>query len=300
MRKPKRSSKTLFFIITIFVFYMLFFNKNENQHGDVIKNTVVQNDNTIKETTQHNIENSDIENKEAKNINYIVTLNNLQQNKQQIELNIPEYDGKDYIELNNNIPFFDDNIYKLSNGLYESYMTLDDFGRCGSAIANVSMKTMPIEIIHRNGKPYIKKIQRGEIYMIKPSGWKTYKFDNVDGKYLYNRCHLLGYQLTAENANRDNLITGTRYFNVKGMLPFENMVADYVNESIDVENKTSNHVLYRVTPIFHENDLVAKGVIIEAQSIEDMEVQFCVFVYNIQPDIKINYADGTAEKISII
>lgn len=298
MRKPKRSSKTLFLIITIFIFYMLFFNKNENQHGDVIGNTVVQNDNTIKETTQHNIENSDIKNKEAKNINYIVTLNNLQQNKQQIELNIPEYDGKDYIELNNNIPFFDDNIYKLSNGLYESYMTLDDLGRCGSAIANVSIKTMPIEIIHRNGKPYIKKIQRGEIYMIKPSGWKTYKFDNVDGKYLYNRCHLLGYQLTAENANRDNLITGTRYFNVKGMLPFENMVADYVNESIDVENKTSNHVLYRVTPIFHENDLVAKGVIIEAQSIEDMEVQFCVFVYNIQPDIKINYADGTAEKIS--
>lgn len=298
MRKPKRSSKTLFLIITIFVFYMLFFNKNENQHGDVIKNTVVQNDNIIKETTQHNIENSDIKNKEAKNINYIVTLNNLQANKQQIELNIPEYNGKDYIELNNNIPFFDDNIHELSNGLYESYMTLDDLGRCGSAIANVSMKTMPIEIVHRNGKPYIKKIQRGEIGTVKPSGWKTYKFDNVDGKYLYNRCHLLGYQLTAENANRENLITGTRYFNVKGMLPFENMVADYVNESIDVENKTSNHVLYRVTPIFYENDLVAKGVIIEAQSIEDMEVQFCVFVYNIQPDIKINYEDGTAEKIS--
>lgn len=298
MRKPKRSSKTLFLIITIFIFYMLFFNKNENQHGDVIKNTVVQNDNIIKETTQHNIENFDIKNKEAKNINYIVTLNNLQANKQQIELNIPEYNGKDYIELNNNIPFFDDNIHELSNGLYESYMTLDDLGRCGSAIANVSIKTMPIEIVHRNGKPYIKKIQRGEIGTVKPSGWKTYKFDNVDGKYLYNRCHLLGYQLTAENANRDNLITGTRYFNVKGMLPFENMVADYVNESIDVENKTSNHVLYRVTPIFYENDLVAKGVIIEAQSIEDMEVQFCVFVYNIQPDIKINYEDGTAEKIS--
>lgn len=298
MRKPKQSSKTLFLIITIFIFYMLFFNKNENQHGDVIKNTVVQNDNIIKETTQHNIENSDIKNKEAKNINYIVTLNNLQANKQQIELNIPEYNGKDYIELNNNIPFFDDNIHELSNGLYESYMTLDDLGRCGSAIANVSIKTMPIEIVHRNGKPYIKKIQRGEIGTVKPSGWKTYKFDNVDGKYLYNRCHLLGYQLTAENANRDNLITGTRYFNVKGMLPFENMVADYVNESIDVENKTSNHVLYRVTPIFYENDLIAKGVIIEAQSIEDMEVQFCVFVYNIQPDIKINYADGTAEKIS--
>ena len=298
MRKPKRSSKTLFLIITIFIFYMLFFNKNENQHGDVIKNTVVQNDNIIKETTQHNIENSDIKNKEAKNINYIVTLNNLQANKQQIELNIPEYNGKDYIELNNNIPFFDDNIHELSNGLYESYMTLDDLGRCGSAIANVSIKTMPIEIVHRNGKPYIKKIQRGEIGTVKPSGWKTYKFDNVDGKYLYNRCHLLGYQLTAENANRKNLITGTRYFNVKGMLPFENMVADYVNESIDVENKASNHVLYRVTPIFHENNLVAKGVIIEAQSIEDMEVQFCVFVYNIQPDIKINYEDGTAEKIS--
>lgn len=298
MRKSKRSSKTLFLIITIFIFYMLFFNKNENQHGDVIKNTVVQNDNIIKETTQHNIENSDIKNKEAKNINYIVTLNNLQANKQQIELNIPEYNGKDYIELNNNIPFFDDNIHELSNGLYESYMTLDDLGRCGSAIANVSMKTMPIEIVHRNGKPYIKKIQRGEIGTVKPSGWKTYKFDNVDGKYLYNRCHLLGYQLTAENANRENLITGTRYFNVKGMLPFENMVADYVNESIDVKNKTSNHVLYRVTPIFYENDLVAKGVIIEAQSIEDMEVQFCVFVYNIQPDIKINYEDGTAEKIS--
>ena len=186
--------------------------------------------------------------------------------------NIPEYSGNPYVELNQNIPEFD--LQKYGNLEFELYSELDALGRCGPAFANISLKTMPTE-------------ERGEIGMIKPSGWHTVRYDFVDGKYLYNRCHLIGFQLAGENANEQNLITGTRYLNVVGMLPFENMVDDYVDE-------TGNHVLYRVTPMYEGDNLVASGVQMEAFSVEDNGdgIQFNVFVYNIQPGVVIDYATG--------
>ena len=157
---------------------------------------------------------------------------------------------------------------------YEFYSDLDELGRCGVTEACIGRDLMPTE-------------DRGAIGQVKPSGWQLAKYDCVDGKYLYNRCHLIGYQLTAENANKQNLITGTRYLNVIGMLPFENMVADYVHE-------TNNHVLYRVTPIFDGSDLVARGVLMEAWSVEDEGdgVCFNVYCYNVQPGVEIDYATG--------
>ena len=190
--------------------------------------------------------------------------------------NIPEYSGNIYIELNNNKPTFTKS--DLTTTSFETYSDLDSLGRCQVAFANIGQDLMPTK-------------KRGAIGQVKPSGWHTIKYDNVDGKYLYNRCHLIGYQLTAENANKKNLITGTRYLNVKGMLPFENMVADYVKE-------TNNHVLYRVTPIFEGDNLLAKGVQIEAMSVEDNGegISFNVFVYNIQPGISIDYANGDSKQ----
>ncbi len=185
---------------------------------------------------------------------------------------IPDYSGTPYIAVNDNKPYFSE--ADLTTTSFESYSELDDIGRCGVAYACISTDTMPTE-------------ERGSIGQIKPSGWHTVKYDCVDGKYLYNRCHLIGYQLTAENANEQNLITGTRYLNVEGMLPFENMVADYIKE-------TGNHVLYRVTPIFDGNDLVASGLLMEAKSVEDKGEGICfnVFCYNVQPGVTINYATG--------
>ena len=183
-----------------------------------------------------------------------------------------EYTGEAYEVLNGNKPEFaqDD----LTEESYETYSPLDELGRCGVAQANIGLDLMPTE-------------KRGSIGQVKPSGWQTVKYDIVDGKYLYNRCHLIGYQLSGENANRENLITGTRYMNVEGMLPFENMVADYVEE-------TENHVLYRVTPVFEGSELVARGVQIEALSVEDNGDGICfnVFVFNVQPGIVIDYATG--------
>lgn len=196
--------------------------------------------------------------------------------KEKITLsNLPAYSGEAYVELNNNLPSFKKS--ELTKKTFEKYSDLDELGRCGAAYANVCKETMPTE-------------ERGAIGMIKPSGWHTVKYDNVDGKYLYNRCHLIGYQLTGENANEQNLITGTRYLNVEGMLPFENMVADYV------EN-TDNHVLYRVTPIFKGDNLLASGVQMEAYSVEDKGKGICfnVYCYNVQPGITINYADGSSK-----
>ena len=157
------------------------------------------------------------------------------------------YSGNPYVTINNNVPFFTDN--DMTTTAFETYSNLDNLGRCGVAYANVCTEIMPTE-------------ESGAIGQVKPSGWHTVKYDIVNGKYLYNRCHLIGYQLSAENANTKNLITGTRYLNTEGMLPFENMVADYVQE-------TNNHVLYRVTPMFDGNNLVASGVLIEAKSVED-------------------------------
>ena len=179
-----------------------------------------------------------------------------------------------YTILNDNVPQFDEN--EITTNAFESYSHLDALGRCGVAFACIGEEIMPTE-------------ERGAIGQIKPSGWQLVKYDIVDGKYLYNRCHLIGYQLSGENANEKNLITGTRYMNVEGMLPFENIVADYVKD-------TKNHVMYRVTPVFEGNDLVAKGVQIEAFSVEDdgKGITFNVFVNNIQPGVEINYKDGTS------
>ena len=185
---------------------------------------------------------------------------------------IPDFSGKPYVEINNNVPYFTND--DLQSDPFETYSPLDSLGRCGVAYACIDPSLMPTE-------------ERGSIGQIKPSGWHTVKYDFVDGKYLYNRCHLIGYQLTAENANEKNLITGTRYMNVDGMLPFENMVADYIEE-------TGNRVLYRVTPIFNENNLVANGVLMEGYSVEDNGDGICynVYVYNIQPGVIIDYSTG--------
>lgn len=185
---------------------------------------------------------------------------------------IPAFSGEPYVAINNNIPDFTD--ADLITSSFEEYSNLDSLGRCGVAYACIGTDLMPTE-------------DRGSIGQVKPSGWHTVKYDCVDGKYLYNRCHLIGYQLTAENANENNLITGTRYLNVEGMLPFENMVADYIKE-------TGNHVLYRVTPIFEGNNLVANGVHMEAKSVEDNGegILFNVYCYNAQPGVGIDYATG--------
>lgn len=183
---------------------------------------------------------------------------------------VPAYSGEPYVVVNNNNPFFKDS--DLTTEAFEKYSDLDSLGRCGAAYANVCQEIMPTE-------------KRGAIGMVKPTGWQTVKYDWVDGKYLYNRCHLIGYQLSGENANEKNLITGTRYLNVDGMLPFENLVADYVHE-------TDHHVLYRVTPVFENSNLVASGVLMEAQSVEDDDVLFCVYCYNVQPKVTIDYATG--------
>lgn len=186
---------------------------------------------------------------------------------------LPAYDGSSpYVVVNGNEPGFTEE--DMTTDSYETYSELDELGRCGTAWANIGVDLMPTE-------------DRGNISQVKPSGWQTVKYDIVDGKYLYNRCHLIGFQLTGENANEKNLITGTRYMNVDGMLPFENLVADYVKE-------TENHVLYRVTPVYEGDDLVARGVQMEGLSVEDEGegVSFNVFVYNVQPGITIDYATG--------
>ena len=185
---------------------------------------------------------------------------------------IPAYSGTPYTEVNGNKPYFTE--AELTTQSFETYSELDSLGRCGMAYANVGQDLMPTE-------------PRGEIGAVKPSGWHLVKYDNVDGKYLYNRCHLIAYMLAAENANPQNLITGTRYLNVQGMLPFETKVCDYVKN-------TGNHVLYRVTPIFDGDNLLADGVLMEAYSVEDAGegISFCVFAYNVQPGIGIDYATG--------
>ena len=188
--------------------------------------------------------------------------------------NIPEYTDKIYIEINNNIPYFEESEHTTK--AFENYSQLDSLKRCGVAYANICKEIMPTE-------------KRGDISNVKPTGWKQAKYD---GKFLYNRCHLIGYQLAGENANELNLITGTNYFNVEGMLPIENKVAEY----IDKNNK--NHVLYRVTPDFKGENKVVSGVEIEAYSVEDdgQGVQFNVYVYNVQPGITINYQTGESSK----
>ena len=186
--------------------------------------------------------------------------------------NLPSFSGEPYVIVNNNEPQFTKN--EITNKSFEYYSDLDALNRCGYAFACIGRDIMPDD-------------ERSSIGQVKPTGWQTIKYDFVDGKYLYNRCHLIGYQLTGENANIRNLITGTRFLNVEGMLPFENMVADYVKE-------TGNHVMYRVTPVFANNELVARGIQMEALSVEDdgYGISFNVYVYNNQPGVVIDYATG--------
>lgn len=191
------------------------------------------------------------------------------------DIKIPDYSGAPFVIINNNIPFFDENDYAKET--FESYSKLDSLDRCGVAYANVSRELMPTE-------------ERGKIRDIKPSGWRQAKYEGIvdsNPPYLYNRCHLIAYCLTAENANEQNLITGTHYMNVEGMLPFEEEVARYLD-------RNDNHVLYRVTPIFEGNNLVASGVLMEAYSIEDngTGICFCVYCYNVQPGVTIDYRTG--------
>lgn len=185
---------------------------------------------------------------------------------------IPAYDGFPYVEFNGNQPEFTEE--DLSADSFEQYSPLDSLGRCGTAYACIGEDLMPTQ-------------DRESISEVRPTGWQTAEYDFVDGGYLYNRCHLIGFQLTGENANEENLITGTRYLNVEGMLPFENMTADYIKE-------TGNHVLYRVTPVFQGDELVARGVEMEALSVEDDGEGICfhVYVYNVQPGVEIDYATG--------
>lgn len=189
---------------------------------------------------------------------------------------VPQYSGNPYVEINGNVPLFSDD--ELTTKAFENYSNLDNLGRCGVAYANICLEIMPTE-------------ERGPIGSVRPSGWHTVKYnDLIDGNYLYNRCHLIGYQLAGENANEKNLITGTRYLNIQGMLSFENMVDDYVES-------TGNHVLYRVTPIFEGDNLVASGVLMEAKSVEDDGKGICfnVYAYNVQPGVVINYKTGDSE-----
>lgn len=209
---------------------------------------------------------------------YLWTEGSSEQSEDELTFTIPEYNGNSYVEVNENQPFFDKD--DLTTKAFERYSELDWLGRCGVAYANVCKELMPTA-------------EREGIGMIKPSGWHTVKYPEViEDLYLYNRCHLIGFQLSGENANEKNLITGTRYMNVEGMLPFENAVASYVRQ-------TGNHVLYRVTPVFSGMNLVADGVLVEAYSVEDSGegIAFCVFIYNVQPGIEIDYRTGVSSCI---
>ena len=206
--------------------------------------------------------------------NYTYSLINSGSSSSNME-DIADYNGNNYVIVNDNNPYFKEEEYTTDS--FEKYSELDSLGRCGVAYANISKELMPTE-------------KRGSIGSIKPSGWHTVKYDHIDGKYLYNRCHLIGYQLTGENANEKNLITCTRSMNTKGMLQFENMVTKYIKD-------TGNHVLYRVTPVFEGNNLVATGVEMEAYSVEDngKGIKFNVFVYNIEDGIIIDYKTGDSK-----
>lgn len=258
MRKKQiKSKKQLAYItfIAILVIAGIFFNFEDGENTkNITKNNIEQNE----ILTQANIENN-------QNISN-TTIANIE--------DIPDYTNQIYIEINNNTPYFTEEDYKTE--AFEKYSELDSLGRCGVAYANICKEIMPTE-------------ERGNISEIQPTGWIQKKYD---GEYLYNRCHLIGHQLAGEDANEKNLITGTRYFNVSGMLPFENQVAEYIEEN------QNNHVLYRVTPIFEGENLLAKGVTIEAYSVEDngQGVCFNVFVYNVQPGITIDYKTGESNK----
>lgn len=187
---------------------------------------------------------------------------------------VPKYSGEPYYVVHKDAPYF--RLGEIKKKSFESYSELDKLGRCGVALACLGPDTLPTQ-------------ERGDIGSVKPTGWQTVKYKGIDGNYLYNRCHLIAYELSAENANKRNLITGTRYMNIEGMLPMENEVARYIKS-------TGNHVMYRVTPVFKGKNLVASGVLMEAESVEGDEIRFCRFVYNVQPGIKIDYRTGKSSR----
>lgn len=268
--KKLRKSKMLCLILTLFLLMTGCSNAsntaNNNTNGDKLLETEL-----YLASTEQNTENNAASNEEPTN-------EAASDNKISMA-DIPDYSGEPYIEINSNIPFFSEED-KQRTDAFENYSELDALGRCGVAYANICKELQPTE-------------ERGSIGQVKPSGWHTVKYNGyVEGNYLYNRCHLIGYQLAGENANEKNLITGTRYMNCDGQLPFEDEVDDYVD-------KTGNHVLYRVTPIFGDDNLVAYGVLTEAYSVEDkgQGVQFCVYCYNVQPGIEIDYKTGESKMI---
>ena len=263
-RKTKEEKRVEKIVSTIFIIILLIISIYKN-YKDTISNNVIEDYANAENTFSY-----------TNNIDSNLT----NDSTSSIDLNsIPEYTSSPYIEINNNIPYFTDEELSVTES-YETYKDLDALGRCQGAMALIGKDLMPTE-------------PRGDISQIKPSGWKQARYDIVEGKSLYNRCHLIGYQLTAENANEKNLITGTRYLNVEGMLPFENKVCEYIKEN------SSKHVLYRVTPIFEGDNLVASGVLMEAESSEDRgeNILFCVYCYNVQPGITIDYKTG-ASKLS--
>ncbi len=197
----------------------------------------------------------------------------------QITESVPAYSGSPYAVVNQNIPFFHD--YENIGGSFEFYSKQDALGRVGVCFASVAKDIMPTE-------------ERGSIQSVTPTGWHSIQYDCVESGYLYNRCHMIGHQLTGENANKRNIFTGTRYLNIEGMLPFENRIFEYADQ-------TGNHVLYRVTPLFRGNNAVADGVLLEAQSVEDggIGISLCVYCYNVQPNIYIDYATGNSFALEI-
>lgn len=242
---------------------------SKEEFSSVAQQTVTSEEAPSQNTTSHIVSSQKVSSKEEK-----PTTSGVGSGDKLTVSTLPKYSGKPYAIINNNIPTF--SAAELTTKGYETYSSLDNYGRCKVALASCGKELMPAG-------------DRGSISSIYPTGWKQAKYDFVSGKYLYNRCHLIGWQLSGENANKKNLITGTRYMNTEGMLPFENMVADYINE-------TGNHVAYRITPIFEGSNLLCSGVQMEAYSVEDNGEGICfnVYCFNVQPGVKINYKTGAS------
>ena len=274
MKKYKKKKNKILKIAVIAILLGVFAIKNIDKIKKGLPNEPVIKRKGMKQNTEKVKETEIVNPSERKEMSQADTVTSVDLNQ------IPDFDGvTTFVAINNYVPTFtDEDKAKARSGSFEYYSELDSLGRVGIATANLGKETMP-----QKGE------KRGPIGHVKPSGWQSLKFDNVDGKYLYNRSHLIGWQLSAENDNEKNLATGTRFFNVDGMLPFENLVADYIKN-------TGNHVLYRVTPIFEGNELVMRGLQMEAYSVEDdgAGVSYNVFVYNAQPGIYIDYLTGMA------
>lgn len=276
MAKRKKKNKHGFAKIAVIAILIgVFVMNNIDKIKKGLPNEPVIKRKAVKETADKKVKETEVKPKERNE------MSQADNSVSSVDLNqIPDFDGETtFVAINNNVPTFtDEDKAKARSGSFEYYSELDSLGRVGIAYANLGKETMPP-----------KGEKRGPIGHVKPSGWQSLKFDNVDGKYLYNRSHLIGWQLSAENDNEKNLATGTRFFNVDGMLPFENLVADYIKN-------TGNHVLYRVTPIFEGDELVMRGLQMEAYSVEDdgAGVSYNVFVYNAQPGIYIDYLTGMA------